>query len=650
MKTIKLFSLHIEGFRGFTDFTLRPDGRSITVRGANGTGKSTLMAAFLWLLTGKDAQGRANYQIFPNARDGKRNFGFSPSVEAVLDIDGMHMTLRRTVTEKWTAHRGSVKKEYVGDETQYVVDDAPVSAARFAERVAALVPEKLLPLLLNAAWFSEQTKDHRERRNLLLEQFGGLSQADVIAANSDLCPLAELLGRHSVEEYASICTTRRKKCREAMTSLPARIDENRKQIHDVPDAAALQKERASCNVEIARLRYDMEHLSAHEVRREKENELERVRTALSAIPAKRRIVELGASDEWRQAQDRRLDKVREEQELCEEAVRTYRADLRTYESDLADATRRRDGLRKQWIDLNAQEPPADEICPTCGQALPEEMVRAAQEKFNIDRSARLDSIAKEGAEASAWVDECTALIEQTKQSLDEAEKKQASAAQALSLIKAEAPPAVRPELSKDLDEEERTLKAREAELLRGISDSSQAAKDEAQAMQAHLDELQSRSDALTAKLAEVEHNTSLQKRIAELEQEMRDTLCQLEEAEQGLALCQAYFTAQANMLTDRVNQHFQTVRFVLFETQKNGGLREICEVSVNGVLYGTLNTAAKAQANLEIVWAFGESAGVTVPLFLDGRESVTNLTIPDGMQIINLKVDEAATALQTEGV
>ena len=58
MKTIKLLSLHIEGFRGIKDFTLRLDGHSVTVRGANGTGKSSLMAAFLWLLTGKDMRER----------------------------------------------------------------------------------------------------------------------------------------------------------------------------------------------------------------------------------------------------------------------------------------------------------------------------------------------------------------------------------------------------------------------------------------------------------------------------------------------------------------------------------------------------------------------------------------------------------------
>ena len=53
LKVVKLLKLYVENFRGIKNFVLTPDGRSATVQGGNGTGKSTLIAAFLWLLTGK---------------------------------------------------------------------------------------------------------------------------------------------------------------------------------------------------------------------------------------------------------------------------------------------------------------------------------------------------------------------------------------------------------------------------------------------------------------------------------------------------------------------------------------------------------------------------------------------------------------------
>lgn len=61
-------------------------------------------------------------------------------------------------------------------------------------------------------------------------------------------------------------------------------------------------------------------------------------------------------------------------------------------------------------------------------------------------------------------------------------------------------------------------------------------------------------------------------------------------------------------------------------------------LDIKGYEYGALNTASKMQANVEIVQAFSRAADISLPLFLDNRESVTDLTLPDEMQVINLNV------------
>lgn len=660
MKRVRLLSLRVEGFRGVAGFTLDAGGKSVTVHGANGTGKSTLADAFLWLLTGKDAQGRANYKIFPTAGgasdDGMepesacRLPGFSPTVEAKLDYDGQALTLRRSVSEKWTARRGGAKKEYAGDETQYRIDDVPLSAGKYAERIAELFPENLLDLLLNASWFSEKTKDYRERRRLLMEQFGGLTQSGVIAANDALAPLGELLGRHSVEEFSDICTERSKRCREAMTSLPARIDENRKQICELPNLECIRGERGRCNVEIAKLRYGIEHLSADGLQRQRKAELEQIRAELGRIPLKRRIVESGVSDEWRREHEKRAEDARALCQRCGEAVCTALAELRQAEVAMADAAIRRDRLREQWMSVNTEEPPAVDACPACGRPMTEEMARAALERFHLDRSERLAGIAVEGARAAALTDDCAARVDACVTKHAQAQEELCRADRALALVRAETPPAVRPELILELEEEEAGLKEREAALQKDMDGSAHAAEEASREMRARLEELQARSDALGAQIAAADRNAALEQRIRELEAEQRATLQQMEEAERGLALCREFSAARSRMLTRRVNGFFRTIRFQLFEAQKNGGFRETCEAYVDGVPYSTANTAAKLQANLEIVQAFSESAGVTLPLFLDNRESVTHIDIPDWMQVIHLKVDEAAKDLQVKGV
>lgn len=278
LNVVKLLKLDIENFRGIKNFVLTPDGHRITVQGANGTGKSTLMAAFLWLLTGKDAQGRENYNVFPLGTDGNRLSGCSPTVTATLSMpDGRTLILQRSICERWTKRRGSAETEYNGDETRYFIDEVPVSAGEYSSAIFGMFPEKLLPLLLNAAWFSEQTKDYKERRRLLLEQFGSLQPADVFTANPELSDLESMLGTHSVDEFSRICTERRKRYKDSLSALPARIDENRKQLQSMSDAGDIKNKRSKLNVEIAKLQYEIEHTTADAVQRHNQQELEKVR-------------------------------------------------------------------------------------------------------------------------------------------------------------------------------------------------------------------------------------------------------------------------------------------------------------------------------------------------------------------------------------
>ena len=254
MQSVKLMSMVIHDFRGLNHFELDPAGESCTIRGANGTGKSTVQAAFLWLLTGKDAQGRENYNIFPLDESGERISGAEPTVRASLLIGGNELWMQRVLSEKWVKKRGKSDADYAGDETKYYLDDVPVSATEFQARMDKLFPGGMLPLLTNASYFSEQAKDYKERRKLLLESFGSITEKDVLDAHPDLQPLRDAIGGHSVEEATKIYTERRKKYREEMQTIPARIDECRKAIpEDLPDEKEIENERSVLGVELAKV-------------------------------------------------------------------------------------------------------------------------------------------------------------------------------------------------------------------------------------------------------------------------------------------------------------------------------------------------------------------------------------------------------------
>ena len=62
---MKLLSLKLENFMGVKAFDFAPLGHSVTVLGANDSGKSTLETAYWWLLTGKNAEQSTDFDVYP---------------------------------------------------------------------------------------------------------------------------------------------------------------------------------------------------------------------------------------------------------------------------------------------------------------------------------------------------------------------------------------------------------------------------------------------------------------------------------------------------------------------------------------------------------------------------------------------------------
>ncbi|HHT04526.1 MAG TPA: hypothetical protein GX005_09450 [Bacteroidales bacterium] len=102
-------------------------------------------------------------------------------------------------------------------------------------------------------------------------------------------------------------------------------------------------------------------------------------------------------------------------------------------------------------------------------------------------------------------------------------------------------------------------------------------------------------------------------------------------------LFEEFIKAKMDMLSDTINSKFELVKWKLFDVQINGGLKETCELTLNGVPYSNLNSAAKVQAGLDIINTMSAIYEVTAPIFIDNREGVNEIPSMDA-QIINLIV------------
>ncbi len=110
---IKLVKLMLKNFKGIKELAINFEALT-TILGENGTGKSTIFDAFMWILFGKDSHGRSDFEIQTLDPNNNVIHGLEHSVSLVLNIDGTHKTLKRTLKERWVKPNGKAEKEFKG--------------------------------------------------------------------------------------------------------------------------------------------------------------------------------------------------------------------------------------------------------------------------------------------------------------------------------------------------------------------------------------------------------------------------------------------------------------------------------------------------------------------------------------------------------
>ena len=233
---MKIDSLTLQNFQGVRDLTI-DFGPDTEIRGDNATGKTTVANAITWLLTGKSLDGEKGYSPKPKGPDGIdiHNLETSVIADVVMD-DGTQVNLKKTISEKWTKKRGTTTEVYTGNTISYWIYGVPNSESEYNKYLDEHFPPDQTKILMNPLFFSQEL-DWKERRKLLLDVFGDVTQADVIASNGDLKPLGELLknGDHirTVEDFGKIQKEQLKRLNAELDALPDRIDEAEKAIPEL---------------------------------------------------------------------------------------------------------------------------------------------------------------------------------------------------------------------------------------------------------------------------------------------------------------------------------------------------------------------------------------------------------------------------------
>ena len=138
MKEVQIKKLSIENWRA-QNKSIEFLGNITEIKGRNESGKSSVMNAFLWLLTGYDEEDRLNYNLFDNTVEQTYENAIPASVEAVFEVNGNEYTFKKTAKQGWSRARGNSEYTRKGtDDYSFFADGIEVSATQYKTMIEGL--------------------------------------------------------------------------------------------------------------------------------------------------------------------------------------------------------------------------------------------------------------------------------------------------------------------------------------------------------------------------------------------------------------------------------------------------------------------------------------------------------------------------------
>lgn len=660
MKRIKLEKLVIQNFKGCSDRTVEFSDRTV-ISGANATGKTTILDAFMWLLFDKDSTGETKFQIRPLDAGGRQIDNVEIMVEGTLTADGKEVVLKKVQKQIWRKRRGTDVTELQGNENLFEINGYPKSEKDYKEYISDLLEEKMFKLITNTQAFT--ALPWKEQRAVLMRLVDDVSDIEIAESDIQFADLVPELEQASPDDIRKKYTKALNTWKKKQVEIPARIDEVSKQMVDI-DVAKKELHANYLREQIAdaERQYEDADSAVKEFDRLNDRILE-VRGEMRMIydVADRQLQEQAAGIRNRKVSAHEgFDESRQKIRMCELDIERAQAAIEKNEAE-------KKRLQDEWRAEKAKEFPAYEelpaldedslICPTCGQALPEKLKKekisdyevrgkkhlegyeSARAAFETSRKERLAQITDKGNAVVATIKNYQAELEALKTDLEKAKadsirfnKLESNAMTELDKLP------LKPDLSDNQEYESLQLKL--SKLEEGMKN-MKTGSDYRSQLRIRLSGLREELSAVEKEIVSAD-NTAIEERIAALQAEQREVGQKVADQERMICMLESFVRAKMEKVSGIINAKFNTVSWKLFDMQINGGLKETCECTVNGVPYSSLNNGHQIIAGLDIISSLSALYGVTAPVFVDNAEALNNFNIPAmDCQMVLLKVSDS---------
>lgn len=654
MKTVELKKINAENYKKFETAEYQFAPRTM-VSGRNRQGKSTLMDAYFDVLTGKLADGTLPSGVRRKI-DGEEVKG-DVIRELVILIDGVETVIRKKLTKSATS---------------YEVDGIKYSKTKLDEYLSKIASPKVILMCSNARVFlNELRKSTAEARKTLTDMSG----FDVDAFMRSNPEIMQITKGHPVEETSKQLKKDKKNKQEDIKDKVSKIEVVKKQ--EIPDAAVLEEKKNAVLDKLNGLLGKEKLLNetnkaydelCYEITGLKKSRDAIVSTAIEALQDKKsKIASLLNDRRFKQKQEEENLRIlgnflvtAEKPERIQQRITVLQEKYKQTYASAFDET----ALNAIQIE---EFDPESAICPTCGQALPEEQVErlktefeqkkherihaelAKKEQFKANKQQKLKEITEEGNAEVARRKEVEEKRKDIESQIEQTKKSIAT-------------------LASEIVQKKQELEKLPSEPDMSGNEEYQAVVAEIQKKQEQLDGLTNNSDEKAAVQSE---KVSAEKELAGIEtkielakqavQKQTETLEQLNadrkklsqedsDIQQKLDMLKEFSIKKNQKLAEAINPYFKHFQFQFLDYTQDGEPVEVCKMICDGIGYfDGLNHSDQILCNIDLVTGLQELNGLNLPIWVDDVESVNADRIPDtGRQMILLKVSD--NELKVEGI
>lgn len=627
MKTITLKKLTLQDWRGQNNSVTF--GKNTEIKGRNKSGKSSIFNAWLWLLMGVDSSDNANYKLFDEKVEQTHENSKVASVEAVLDIDGVEYTLKKTAEIGWTRKKGREEYERRGtDNYSFLIDNISRNASEYKAFIEeTFAPFYKLKLMLNIGHYLGI--EWKELRKIFQDLVGEIKYEDF---KGDYSIIKNELAKYAPEQIKESIKGQMKPIKQNIEGLPITISTLQSSLPDISGLDTIQQEIDEAKEQIENI--DKQLLGSSE---SVQKYIDKRNEELAKIGELER--EYSGCKNWYLGKNNDdMSRIREEIseiDLCnkqiaresdsnKQTIENAKKSLKLATYKLEKMNEYRNTLLKQNDEVKAMEF-TDDKCSFCGQELPENMLESAKKKFFEQKDAKHKAIVAEGKANNEKISQCKKEIEELQAIIDkgyvEKPLKDKSELEAkLKKLELEFVPYEQTTEGKEKMAVISNMKANLTVVPASDTTALQNMKKEL------LNEIETNSKKLGLK---GEYDKQVAK-IAQFQSELKDSAAELALLEGKLNAVERYEREKASIISYRVNSKFDYLHVEMTETNKSGNIVDTCKVTDNmGISASVTNHASKVLIGIDLALALQKFYDVNLPLFIDDADLINSDNMPN---------------------